>query len=168
MAVETFRKLSTTDQRFDFLVDIALVLFVGIAFSVYRRIKNDNKIIAEQKTLLEQSLGEKENLLKEIHHRVKNNLQIISGLFDKQARQVTDEATKKLMKAGQDRVFSIALVHQNLYQSENLTTIEIKSYLEMRGLTFRFRYSKNTLFEYEFGAGLGEADKWEIGFCLKY
>jgi two-component sensor histidine kinase len=113
------------------LAIIALFLFGAIAFVVYRRIKKDNKIIAEQKTLLEQSLGEKETLLKEIHHRVKNNLQIISGLFDKQARQVTDEATKKLMKAGQDRVFSIALVHENLYQSDNLTTIDIKSYLEM-------------------------------------
>lgn len=110
---------------------IALFLFGAIAFVVYRRIKKDNKIIEEQKTLLEKSLAEKETLLKEIHHRVKNNLQIISGLFDKQARQVTDEATKKLMKAGQDRVFSIALVHENLYQSDNLTTIDIKSYLEM-------------------------------------
>ena len=110
---------------------IALLLFGIVAFVVFRRIKKDNKTIAEQKALLEQSLGEKENLLKEIHHRVKNNLQIISGLFDKQARQVMDESTKKLMKAGQDRVFSIALVHQNLYQSENLTTIEIKQYLEL-------------------------------------
>ncbi len=118
-------------ERLRNLAIFALVLFGIFAFVVYRRIKKDNKIINEQKALLEQSLGEKENLLKEIHHRVKNNLQIISGLFDKQARQVTDEATKKLMKAGQDRVFSIALVHENLYQSDNLTTIKIKSYLEM-------------------------------------
>lgn len=73
---------------------------------------------------------ERETMLREIHHRVKNNLQIISGLFDKQSRQTTDEATRKLMKEGQDRVFSIALVHQNLYESDNLTIIQIKSYLE--------------------------------------
>jgi two-component sensor histidine kinase len=111
------------------LAIIVLVIFSVFAFVFYRRIKNDNEIIARQKSLLEKSLGEKETLLKEIHHRVKNNLQIILGLFEKQARQVTDEPTKQLMKAGQDRVFSIALVHQTLYQSENLTTIEIKSYL---------------------------------------
>jgi two-component sensor histidine kinase len=122
---------SRFQERLRNMAIIALLIFGALAFVVYRRIKKDNKTINEQKTLLEQSLGEKETLLKEIHHRVKNNLQIISGLFDKQARQVTDEATKKLMKAGQDRVFSIALVHQNLYKSENLTTIEIKSYLEM-------------------------------------
>ncbi len=110
---------------------ISLVIFTILGLVFYSRIKKDNEIIAQQKALLEKSLGEKETLLKEIHHRVKNNLQIILGLLDKQARQIKDVPTKQLMKAGQDRVFSIALVHQNLYQSENLTTIEIKSYLNM-------------------------------------
>ncbi|TAD86241.1 MAG: sensor histidine kinase [Bacteroidetes bacterium] len=108
-----------------------LLVFTVFAIVFYKRIKKDNSIIVKQKSLLELSLVEKETLLKEIHHRVKNNLQIILGLFDKQARQVTDESTKQLIKAGQDRVFSIALVHQNLYQSENLTTIEIKEYLDL-------------------------------------
>jgi len=117
-------------ERLRNLALITLVLFGAIAFVVYRRIKKDNQTITKQKTLLEQSLGEKENLLREIHHRIKNNLQVISGLFDKQSRQTWDETTRKLMKEGQDRVFSIALVHQNLYQSDNLTTIQIKSYLE--------------------------------------
>jgi two-component sensor histidine kinase len=110
---------------------LALLIFTSIAFVVYRRIKKDNKIISEQKTLLENSLSEKETLLKEIHHRVKNNLQIISGLLEKQANSAADDITKRLLREGQDRVFSMALVHQNLYQSENLNAIEIKSYLEM-------------------------------------
>jgi two-component sensor histidine kinase len=129
--IKSAEEESRLQQRLRNFAILALVLFSVFAFIVYRRIKNDNKIITKQKALLEQSLGEKENLLKEIHHRVKNNLQIISGLFDKQARQTNDELARKLMKEGQDRVFSIALVHQNLYQSENLTSIEIKSYLEM-------------------------------------
>jgi two-component sensor histidine kinase len=121
---------SQLQQRLRNFAILVLVLFGAFAFITYRRIKKDNKTIIEQKILLERSLGEKENLLKEIHHRVKNNLQIISGLFDKQARQVTDETTRKIIKEGQDRVFSIALVHQNLYQTDNLSTIEIKSYIE--------------------------------------
>jgi two-component sensor histidine kinase/tetratricopeptide (TPR) repeat protein len=129
-------------QRLRNFAVLALVLFGVFAFIVYRRIKNDNKIITEQKALLEQSLGEKENLLKEIHHRVKNNLQIISGLFEKQALKASDEVSKKLMKEGQDRVFSIALVHQNLYQTDNLSTIEIKTYLEM--LVKNIEKSQNT------------------------
>lgn len=113
-------------------IAIAVLLFSGsLAFVIYRRITRDNRIITQQKALLEQSLAEKENLLKEIHHRVKNNLQIISGIFDKQARLIADETTKKLLKEGQNRVFSIALVHQNLYQTENLSSVNIKSYLEI-------------------------------------
>lgn len=127
------------------LAIIALLIFSVFAFVFYRRIKKGNEIIAQQKTILEKSLGEKETLLKEIHHRVKNNLQIILGLFDKQARQVTDESTRQLMKAAQDRVFSIALVHQNLYQSENLTTIDIKSYLNM--LTKNIEKSQKSEFQ---------------------
>lgn len=113
-------------------IAIAVLLFSGsLAFVIYHRITRDNRIITQQKALLEQSLAEKENLLKEIHHRVKNNLQIISGIFDKQARLIADETTKKLLKEGQNRVFSIALVHQNLYQTENLSSVNIKSYLEI-------------------------------------
>jgi two-component sensor histidine kinase len=121
---------------------LAMLLVAFSAFAIYRRIKKDNQTITEQKTLLEQSLGEKETLLKEIHHRVKNNLQIISGLFEKQAMKASDEVSKKLMKEGQDRVFSIALVHQNLYQTDNLSTIEIKTYLEM--LVKNIEKSQNT------------------------
>lgn len=110
---------------------LLMLLVIGIAFIIYRRIKRDNIIITEQKAELEASLSEKETLLKEIHHRVKNNLQIISGLLEKQALKTNDALTKKLMKEGQDRVFSMALVHQNLYQSDSLNVIEIKPYLEM-------------------------------------
>lgn len=109
------------------VIVLGLVLFVGII--IIYKIKNDNKIIVDQKKMLESSLGDKERLLQEIHHRVKNNLQIISGLFEKQARNMKDEQAKKLMKEGQDRVYSIALIHQNLYQSEDLSTLSIKDFI---------------------------------------
>lgn len=84
--------------------------------------------LEQANTQISQTVAEKETLLKEIHHRVKNNLQIILGLLERQAMKTTDELAKKLIKEGQNRVFSMALVHQNLYQSENLSSIEIKSY----------------------------------------
>jgi two-component sensor histidine kinase len=114
-----------------YAVIVVFVLGFVVAFLSYQRISSKNKTIDLQKDDLQKNLLEKENLLKEIHHRVKNNLQIISVIFDKQARLATDEQTKKLMREGQDRVFSIALVHENLYQSENLTTIRMRTYLEM-------------------------------------
>ena len=104
-----------------------IFLFGGFA---YHRVQSANKTIESQRYALSQSLQEKESLLKEIHHRVKNNLQIISNLMAKQARKTTDNTVKKMMKEGQDRVQSMALIHQNLYQSENLSNINIKAYLE--------------------------------------
>ena len=67
--------------------------------------------------------------MREIHHRVKNNLQIISGLLDRQARKSSDEAVRRLVREGQERIQSMALIHQNLYESEQLSGIDIKTYL---------------------------------------
>ncbi len=108
----------------------ALGIIFILGFFAYRRVQAANKTIDQQKDSLTQSLQEKEVLLKEIHHRVKNNLQIISNLMAKQARKTTDETVKKMMQEGQDRVQSMALIHQNLYQSDNLSEIDMKAYLE--------------------------------------
>lgn len=77
---------------------------------------------------LKKSLEDRELLLTEIHHRVKNNLQVISGLLELQKEQLTDENAKKSFTEAQSRVGSIALIHQNLYQNENLGSIEFCSF----------------------------------------
>lgn len=110
---------------------IGMLVLLVITFIVYQKIKKDNKVIEKQKNLLEQSLLEKEVLLKELHHRVKNNLQIISGLFEKQINKTDDPKVKQLIKEGQDRVFSIALVHQNLHQSELASGVQFNNYLNL-------------------------------------
>ena len=78
--------------------------------------------------LLLQSLSEKEVLLKEIHHRVKNNLQAISGLIDMQANFTTDLWTKKVLQDSQNRILSMALIHEKLYLREDLNTIDFGEY----------------------------------------
>lgn len=83
--------------------------------------------LAEQK--VSQSLKEKELLLKEIHHRVKNNLQVVSSLLKLQQNYVTDKNTHDVLIDSQNRVRSMALVHQKLYQSKDFSQIEFDEYV---------------------------------------
>ncbi len=83
---------------------------------------------AEEK--IKKSLEEKEVLLKEIHHRVKNNMQVISSLINIQAMRIKDKKAQEIFKDTRNRVMSMALVHERLYRSENLAGIDFKMYIE--------------------------------------
>jgi two-component sensor histidine kinase/uncharacterized protein HemY len=94
------------------------------AIVVYRQ---RNKISMEKKRS-DQLLLDKELLLREIHHRVKNNLEVVSSLLALQSAQIDDPNTKDAMQESQNRVHSIGIVHQKLYQGTNLGGIEMKDY----------------------------------------
>lgn len=126
-----------------FIAFLALLLMLAVYWFIQFRIKN----LAEDKKKLEQTVNErtaqlkqsiseqsallleKDVLMKEIHHRVKNNLQVISGLLELQSKSLDDGAAKNALREGRNRVRSIALIHQNLYQFENLSTIELKRFV---------------------------------------
>ena len=95
-------------------------LTVSFAKDITERRRADERIRA--------SLTEKEILLKEIHHRVKNNLQIISTLLDLQSDSIRDEHTLKLFHESQDRIRTMALVHEQLYNSRDLSFIDFSGY----------------------------------------
>ena len=88
-----------------------------------------NKEIRHNEERLRIALGEKENLLKEIHHRVKNNLQIIHSMLNLQMSYVRDRQAIELFKESKNRVYSMALIHEKLYQSESLAKIDLPEYV---------------------------------------
>lgn len=104
---------------------IGIAALLGLfAFSFYRNAINRKKTNA----LLSAQNAEKALLLKEIHHRVKNNLEVVSSLLALQSAQIDDPNIKDAMQEGQNRVQSIGIVHQKLYQGENLAAIDMKDY----------------------------------------
>lgn len=102
---------------------------VGIIRDVSLRRKNEEE--------LKKSLVEKEILLKEIHHRVKNNLQVISSLINLRGDAIEDLHSKEIFKECQSQIQSIAMIHEQLYQNQDFSFVSMKSYLEALGDTMQ-------------------------------
>jgi two-component sensor histidine kinase len=90
----------------------------------------DNTIIKENEITMENSLKEKEALLGEIHHRVKNNIALISGIIELQAIEIENENIRKHFLEIQNRISAISYIHEKLYQSNNFAKIDLKEYIE--------------------------------------
>lgn len=99
-----------------------LEAFVGVGRDITERKLAEDRIM--------KSLREKEILLREVHHRVKNNLQIISTLLSLQSAQSDDQTVIDLYRESQNRIMSIALIHENLYQSDDLNSVNFKNILK--------------------------------------
>jgi len=96
---------------------------------------------AEEK--IKASLSEKEVLLREIHHRVKNNMQIISSLINLQSRDIKDEKTLDIFKESRDRIRSMALVHEKLYRSRDFARIDFGQYIQSLAVHLFHSYRVN-------------------------
>ena len=107
---------------------LAGILFI-LGYLLYKNIQQKGEIKKQNQTI-EKSLQEKDILLREIHHRVKNNLQVVSSLLNLQSNYISDKIALEAINEGKNRVSSMALIHQNLYTEKNLTEIETKQYFE--------------------------------------
>src|SRR5258705_13014161 len=91
-------------------------------------VRKQNALILEKNQQLEHMLVEKNWLLKEVHHRVKNNLHTVICLLESQAEFLENDALKANEKS-QHRIYAMSLIHQKLYQTEDVKTIDMKKYL---------------------------------------
>jgi two-component sensor histidine kinase len=125
-------EMQAKDEQIN-LVFISLIFtllgFAGLVYAYLKSIKNQ-RLIAQQKYIIENSLVEKDSLLKEIHHRVKNNLQMVSSLLSLQTKNTRSKAAIEALEEGKSRVKAMALIHQKLYQNDDLSVIEMQGYIE--------------------------------------
>jgi two-component sensor histidine kinase len=107
---------------------ILLLIIAGLLYKQSHLRKKSNVIVTHKNQQLQSLLTEKEWLLKEVHHRVKNNLHTVICLLESQARYLEEDALRAI-ESSQNRIFAMSLIHQKLYQSDDIGTIDIDNYL---------------------------------------
>jgi two-component system, sensor histidine kinase PdtaS len=112
--------------------------------SLEQRVDQRTQELSQTNTQLRASLSEKEMLLKEIHHRVKNNLQVISSLLSLQMGQQADAPTLEALRESQNRVRSMALIHEKIYQSKDLSRVDFGEYIHSLAQYLFGSYRANT------------------------
>ncbi len=115
---------SSKNQRLNaiVIVTLLLILFLSASIFFYFKIKKTN-------IKLSLSNNQKDVLIQEIHHRVKNNFQIISGLMNMQLKNISDTESRKVFEDALQRIHSMAIIHQQLHSGENLDSVKIKEFL---------------------------------------
>ncbi len=114
----------------------------GVARDISQRKEAENK--------MKKSLMEKEALLREVHHRVKNNMQVILSLLNIQIREIDNEEIKEILQASQNRILSMAIVHESIYNTENFAQINMTSFVRNLYLQIAKSYKVHLKIEIEF------------------
>lgn len=134
------------------LLSIALMFIFILLFKYYRNKQKGSLLLATKNeellqinNLLNNSNKEKEILLKEIHHRVKNNLQLVMSLLNIQAQDTQNISIQDFLEKGQSRIATMSLIHQNLYQTENFVEINFQTYLTNLIENIKRTFSKNNV-----------------------
>lgn len=160
LTVESENTLWTIHKQFPLLwiIDSAPVVLGIISYivglQVYKsnlaymhEIKDINGELIKKNKELNGLISEKDVLFKEIHHRVKNNLQVITSLLSLQASFIDDDSYKALFRYSQYRINSMAMIHEMLYQSEDVSKINHSQYIEklVKGLIYSMKGSENNI-----------------------
>ncbi|SIN91408.1 histidine kinase dimerization/phosphoacceptor domain -containing protein [Chitinophaga niabensis] len=108
---------------------LVMILITALVYIQYRNKQKSNIAINEKNKMLEQLVKDKEWLVKEIHHRVKNNFHVVASLLEIQSSYLKNKAALSAIKDSQHRIHSMSIIHQKLYQSETLSTIHMPEYI---------------------------------------
>ncbi len=125
--------------------------FAGITLMKWE-LEAKEKKRAEAEEFLKKSLAEKDVLLREVHHRVKNNMQIISSILSMQSRSIDEPRLKEVLQESQNRIHSMALIHENLYNNKSLANIMFSTYIKSLTGNIARTYSNiqtNVQFDYQ-------------------
>lgn len=127
--------------RLQLIIGAALLLLSGVSILILYRKQTAKKMIIKKQA------DHLEVLIREIHHRVKNNLQVISSLLDLQSLSIKDSKASEAIKESRNRVFSMALIHQNLYKKQNFIGIEMSDYINklVQNLFHSYKPNENSV-----------------------
>lgn len=141
------KELAQSQTSFFIILTCSLLLavFVVITYRIYTLKQKNNLLVRQQKESIDQQntslkrlvdkqerlIAEKEWLIREVHHRVKNNLQVVVSLLSFQSRYLTDEAARDAIVNSQNRVRSMSIIHQQLYQDETLKYVNVSKYIQV-------------------------------------
>lgn len=123
--------------------------FISTNLWAESQLKSANEKVTQEKNIVEKHVKEKTVLLQEIHHRVKNNLQVITSLLRMQSGNSVSEETKKHFDGAINRIMTMALVHQKMYEKENLGEINLSEYLGSLVKDLTSSFSSNFKINYE-------------------
>jgi two-component sensor histidine kinase len=150
-------QLTSTDEAktrkitFIAIVLCLVILLMALIFKQYLTISKKNSQMAETNKTIQEQAEKLQVLMKELHHRVKNNLQIVSSLLTLQLNRLSDEESRNAIKLGQQRIEAMSLIHRSLYQQDNPTLVNMKEYITdlTESIMMSFGVNKN-----EFGLHL--------------
>lgn len=126
------KQMGESSRRLKYFIGLLSAFVLGVLFLVYLLNKKSKKLSLQQ-SKLQELLSEREVLLREIHHRVKNNLQAISSILNLQQRRTSDEIGKMALTESSNRVRAIALMHQSFYENDSLEKVELNDYIQRLG-----------------------------------
>ncbi|MBN1780399.1 PAS domain S-box protein [bacterium] len=148
LRIETIRKMGALVYETQYKINEHQILPVEVHSRLIEyegteavlSIARDISVRQQQEVQLGLLLKQKEVLLKEVYHRVKNNFMIVSSLLHLQSRSIADETVRAMFQASQNRVKTMALIHQQLYRASDLASVDFKGYLEQLVNSLRLSY----------------------------